>query len=48
MRLGAFPPSTVNLEKSDFGQARVQYLGTVIRLGREAPVSAKLEGILLS
>ena len=36
---------TINLEKSDFGQARVQYLGHVIGLGKVAPVAAKLEDI---
>ena len=37
---------TVNLVKSEFGKATVQYLGHVVGQGRICPVSAKVEAIV--
>ena len=37
---------TVNLSKSEFGQANVTYLGHVIGQGRVAPVNAKIQSIV--
>ena len=36
---------TINLSKSEFGQAQVTYLGHVVGLGEVKPVSAKVEAI---
>ncbi|XP_066965514.1 uncharacterized protein [Macrobrachium rosenbergii] len=37
---------TLNLAKSDFGYARIQYLGYVVGSGEVAPVNAKVNAIL--
>ena len=36
---------TINLSKSEFGQAQVTYLGHIVGLGEVKPVSAKVEAI---
>ena len=36
---------TINLSKSEFGQAQVTYLGHVVGQGEVKPVSAKVEAI---
>ena len=38
--------STINLSKSEFGQAQVTYLGHVVGQGEVKPVSAKVEAIV--
>ena len=37
---------TVNLGKSDFGQAKVVYLGHVVGQGEVSPIAAKIKGIV--
>lgn len=37
---------TINLEKSDFGRAQVQYLGYIVGLGQVAPLESKVQAIL--
>lgn len=37
---------TINLSKSEFGQASVQFLGYVVGQGKVAPFNAKVEAII--